>query len=512
MNYQADNLRVVKNTSLLYIRMLFVLGVSIYTSRVVLATLGISDYGIYNVVGSIVSIFEFLKTALSGATHRYISYSLGENKIERLTKIFSTSIILHLLIAILVVALAETVGLWLLSHKLDIPDERMNAAFWVFQLSILTCALTIMAVPFDAEIIAHEKMGAYAYISITSTVLKLLLVLLLAQISYDHLVLYAVSLLLIQVIIFVFYIVYCKKNFKEVSLNFSKDTVLMREMSSFAGWNLFGHAATSLYVQGFNILLNVFFGPIANAARGVALQIENAINGFISNFQMAINPQMTKSFARKDLERYHMLICFSSKISFFLYLLIGLPVFIEIVPILSVWLEEVPDHTSSFLRLTLLGSTATAFFMPLNTACLATGHNRGFLLARGITAISILPIAYFFIKLGCPPESMFAAQTVVLFISVFIQFEIAKPHVNLSFNDYTKRVLLPCVLVLLASLPLPIFCYYTLSTSVFSFFLECIVCVLSVGASAFYLGLSKREQTWIVSKVRKIVFRTFNHG
>lgn len=495
-----DNKRIAKNTILLYGRMLFVMVVSLYTSRVVLATLGVTDYGIYNVVGSIVVLFDFLKRALGNATHRYIAFYLGKNDIEQLRKIFSTCIILHVFIALLLVLFAETIGLWLLYNKLVIPEERMVAAFWVFQFSVAATALSVICVPYDAEIIAHERMHIYAYFTILDVVLKLGSVFLLVIIDYDKLILYGLFILLIGILNRIIYGIYCGRHFPEAHFKWTKDWNLMKEMGAFAGWNLFGHAASAVSAQGFNILLNMFFGPAANAARGVALQVESAINGFISNFQTAVNPQITKSYARDDKTRVHGLIFASSRFSYYLYLLIGLPALLEIDIVLDFWLVDVPEYANIFLVLILVGVTTTAFFMPLNTACLATGKNRKFLLARGLTNLSVLPLAYIVLQFDDHPESMFIVQTVVLSISVFIQLYIAKPLIDLPVMEYFAKVIYKVLLVTVVALPVPIIVKIVMPTNLASFLTVCAISVIFVCLSVYFFGITKSERDFINNK------------
>lgn len=504
----SDNKRIAKNTLLLYGRMLFVMAVSLYTSRVVLSTLGITDYGIYNVVGSIVVIFDFLKRALGNATHRYIAFYLGKNDLVKLKNIFSTCVILHVFIALLLVILAETIGLWFLYNKLVIPEERMEAAFWVFQFSVVATALAVICVPYDAEIIAHEKMNIYAYFTIIEVLLKLGSVFLLTIIVYDKLVLYGFFILCIGLINRLMYGFYCGRHFPEAHFTWTKDKSLMKEMGTFAGWNLFGHAASAVYEQGFNIMLNMFYGPAANAARGVALQVQGAINGFVSNFQMAVNPQITKSYANNDISRVHNLIFASSRFSYYLYLLIGLPALLEIDLLLDLWLVDVPAHADHFIRLILVGVATSAFFMPLNTACLATGNNRLFLSVRGLTNLSILPLAYVVHLFDNHPESMFVVQTIVFVVSMFIQLTIVKPLINLSIRDYFSEVLLKVMLVSVFALPLPIIVKVIMPDNLISFLTVCVSSTLCVCLSIYVFGITRSERSIFNNKVLSILLRS----
>ena len=316
-----NNKRIAKNTLLLYVRMLFMMGISLYTSRVVLNTLGIEDYGIYNVVGGVVAMFGFINGSMSSATQRYITFALGKGDKQRLQTVFSTTLQIHTLIALIIILLGETIGLWFLYNKMQIPADRMDAAFWVLQCSIISTVVMIVSVPYNADIIAHEKMSAFAYISILEVVLKLMIVYMLVIFSFDKLILYSFLILSIQVLIRFCYSIYCNRHFEETKYKNVWDKSLFKEMTGFAGWSMFGNLAGVLFNQGLNMLLNVFFGPVVNAARGVAVQVQNAVQQFVGNFQMALNPQITKTYAQGDLESMHKLMYRSAKFSFFFTIL-----------------------------------------------------------------------------------------------------------------------------------------------------------------------------------------------
>lgn len=314
---QNNNKRIAKNTLLLYLRMIFLLSISLFTSRVVLQTLGVEDYGIYNVVGGVVALFAFLNGAMTGATQRYLNFDLAKNDTKALSETFNTALIIHSLIALTLILLSETVGLWFMYEKMVIPEERMTAAMWVLQCAILVMSVNIISVPYNAAIIAHEKMGAFAYISLLEATLKLLIVYMLYISPVDKLILYAILLLTVSVVIRFVYSSYSHKHFKETHFRFIWNTVKLKEMGAFASWNLIGNLALMGVTQGLNMLLNVFFGPVVNAARGVAVQVQGAIQQFANNFQTAINPQITKSYASNQLEYMHSLICRGAKFSFF---------------------------------------------------------------------------------------------------------------------------------------------------------------------------------------------------
>lgn len=316
----SSNQRIAKNTLLLYFRMFLMMGVSLYTSRVVLQTLGVEDFGIYSVVGGIITMFAFINGGMVSATQRFITFELARGCMDRLKSVFSTSLQIHALISLIVVLLGETVGFWFLYEKMVIPDSRMQAAVWVYQCSIIACVVNIMSIPYNADIVAHEKMSAFAYISIVEAFLKLGIVYLLLLSPWDKLKVYAVLLLIVQLVIRFVYSYYCHKHFEEASYQHQMDKPLFREMVGFAGWSFWGNLAGVLYTQGLNIMLNIFFGPVVNAARGIAVQVQSAVQQFVSNFQMALNPQITKTYATGNLSQMHSLMFRSARFSFFIVL------------------------------------------------------------------------------------------------------------------------------------------------------------------------------------------------
>jgi len=500
MNEQiGSNKTIAKNTILLYIRQIILLFISLFTSRIVLASLGVVDFGIYNVVGSIVTMFTFLRTAMGNATHRYIAYALGTGDSDKLRTYFSTAKIVHYGIATIIVILCETIGLWFLYNKLVIPDERFTAAFWVFQISIFTCFVSVISVPYDAEIIAHEKFSAFAYISIGISIIKFLMAFVLSVYKYDVLIFYAIYLAAIQLIERYIYIRYCKRKFTECSSRLTIDKSIIKEMSQFAGWNLVGHLSSTVSSQGMNILLNMYFGPVVNAAKGVAQQLDGAISVFTSNFQLAISPQITKNYAANENSRVHELIITSAKLSSFLYILLGIPLFLCVDQILSLWLVEVPAHTGSFVRLLLVYELANVYFFPLNTACLATGETKVFLTVRGLTNLSMLIFSYIGLQFYKEPELVYAVQAFIAFISIFIQFKIVQPHIGIESSFFLKKSVFPTIKVLFLSSIVPFICYYCLDNSLVTLLIIVPLCIIITILSVLFMGFTNEE--------RKDIFR-----
>ncbi|MBQ7622256.1 MAG: lipopolysaccharide biosynthesis protein [Bacteroidales bacterium] len=510
MPVSTSNRTIARNTMLLYLRQFIILAISLYTSRLVLATLGVSDYGIYNVVGSVVTMFVFIRSAMGNATNRYIAFAIGKGETDRLKTIFSTCLYVHLLLALIIVLLTETVGLWLLYNKLDIPDGRMNAAFWVMQFSILTCAVGVLCVPYDAEMIAHEKMGAFAFLSIVEVTMKLLLVYLLRVIPFDRLIFYGLFLLLVQLMNRVIYGVYCWRKFPETRNAGRRDPALIKEMFGFAGWNLLGNMAAIVCAPLINVFLNMFFGPVVNAARGVALQVQGAVRSFISNFQLAVIPQITKNYASGNLERMKTLIISSSKLSFFLFLIMAMPLFLEADSLLSVWLVKVPEHSVNFMRLVLLVMLAESWEQPLHNANLATGKIKVFQTAKGVSLLMTLPLSYLALKLGAPAESVFVIQLLVTLSSLIIQLFILRPQLGLSLRKYFSEVFGRTFIVTLVSAVLPVLSLRFFGDGAAAVIAVILISVLSVCVTVYYLGLNAPEKDFVRGYIRKFTGKVFN--
>lgn len=505
MSALSDNSRIAKNTLLLYLRQLLVLGISLYTSRIVLATLGISDYGIYNVVGSVVTMFTFIRSAMGNATNRYIAFALGKGDEGNLKRIFSTCMFVHIILAVIIILLTESVGLWLLYNKLEIPLDRLDAAFWVLQFSIITCVIGVLCVPYDAEIIAHEKMGTFAAMSILDVSLKLGAVFLLKLLGYDKLIMYGFFLMCIQLLNRLIYSGYCKRKFPETRHANIRDKDLVKEMFGFAGWNLIGNSASIACTPILNVLLNMFFGPAVNAARGVAVQVQGAVKSFISNFQLAVIPQITKNYAAGNLQRMHTLIISCSKLSYFLFLCMALPICLEAKQILSLWLVEVPEHTVSFLRLVFCVMLMESWEQPLHTANLATGKIKKFQTIKGISLLMMLPLAYLALKMGAPSESVFIIQFLVTFISLLIQLFILKPLIGISLRRYFSEVFFKSFVVTAIASIIPFLLFRFLPDNILSMIVIVLVSVLLVLVSAFFLGANKSEKHFVVEKIGGII-------
>lgn len=509
-NTALNNKRIAKNTLLLYFRMLFTMAVSLYTSRVILNVLGVDDFGIYNVVGGVIGMFGFVYSAMSSSTQRYITFELGRKNYFRLQKVFSTSMQTHIILAIIIMVISETIGLWFINEKMIIPHDRLNAAMWVFQCSILSTMVMVVSVPYNALIIAYEKMSAFAYISILEVTLKLLIVYLLVIGDIDKLKLYAVLTLGIQLLIRFTYNYYCKKHFSHIKIKLKQfEPGLLKEMLSFASWNLWGGCAGVMYSQGINLLLNVFFGPTVNAARAVAVQVENAILQFSTNLQMAINPQITKTYAQGDLAAMHKLLTRSSKFTFILLFLLSLPIIIETNSILALWLKIVPKHTVTFLRLILITTIIDSMARPLMQAAGATGKVRRYQSIVGSVLLTILPISYIALKLGAKSEAVFVIHLVICCIAFIVRLYIIKSMIKLNILDFFSNTVMKAFLISLLSIPIPLLIHYYMPTSFLTTLCVCFTCFIIVSTISYKIGLDNSEKAFINTKMKVLIQNAF---
>ncbi len=507
----ANNNRIAKNTLLLYIRMFFMLLINLYTSRVVLSTLGIVDYGINNVVGGVITMLGFLTGSLSAASSRYITYDLGKGDMAALKKTFGNILSIHFILAAIVLVLGETLGLWFMSTQLQIPPEREIAAMWVYQFSILSFILAVISVPYNATIIAHEKMSAFAYISIADAILKLLIVYLLVIIPYDKLIIYAILYFCIQAFDRIVYGVYCSRHFAETHTRLRYDGKLFREIFAFAGWTMNGNLAVIGYTQGLNILLNIFFGPAVNAARGIAVQVQGVCQQFCSNFQMALNPQLTKNYAQGDLDNMHRLLVKSSKFSFYILFFIVLPLMFKAEFVLKLWLGIVPEHTVTFLRLILIVGLLYTLSNPIIVSVHATGKLKKFQLIEGTMLLTIVPIAYILLKFfGIRPEYVFVVHIVVELCTQYARLRIVLPMIDMKLEDYFRSVIKPILLVVILSPWLPYMSNAAVHEQWISFFAVCIVCVLCISGCMYFIGCTNSERMFIKEKLSRILMKITN--
>lgn len=496
----SNNKRIAKNTLMLYARMLMLMLVGLYTSRITLNALGVEDYGIYNVVGGIVTMFSILSGSLSAAISRFITFELGRNDLEKLKNVFSSAITIQIILSLIIVLLAETVGLWFLNNKLVIAADRMIAANWVYQLSILTFVLNLISLPYNATIIAHERMSAFAYISIFDVFSKLLVAFSIYHSPFDKLIHFSLLLAILAIINRMIYAIYCKRQFAECVIRFKYDHNLLKQMFSFAGWNFIGASSSVLRDQGGNIILNLFYGSTVNAARAIAIQVSSHIQSFVSNFMTAINPQITKSYASGDYNYMMSLIYKGARFSYYILLILSLPVIINAQYILTIWLGIVPDHTVTFIQLVLIFAMSESLANPLVTAMLATGKIRNYQLVVGGLQMMNLPLSYIFLRFGYPPESIFV---IAIFVSVCCEMArlfMLRNMINLSISSFLHKVYFNVIFVTIIASIIPIALSVILPNNFVGFIGSCISCVISTSISILFIGLSKSEFNFITSK------------
>lgn len=505
----ANKKRIAKNTLFLYIRTIFIMAVSLYTSRVVLEALGVDNYGIYNVVGGFVTMFTALSGALTAASQRFLAYELGKPK-PNVRKVFSTTLNIHALLSILIFIALESFGVWFLNHKMNINIERIEAANWVLQCSILTFCINIISIPYNAAIIAYEKMSTFAYIGILEAVLKLIVAYALYIMEFDALIVYAVLMLIVAICMRIIYSGYCIAQLKDCRFSFSLDKATFCEMLAFSGWNFIGQTAGVMNNQAINVLTNLFFGVSLNAARGIASQIDAAINTFVSNFTMALTPQITKAYAAGEYDSLNKLIIYGSKYCFFLFSIICVPVFLNVEYILSIWLVRVPDFVPTFVRLAFLFSLCQSLSQCLYSAMLATGHIKKYQIIVGGLSILAFPLSYTFFKIGLSAEYGYVAIILSSLMCFVARLWLLKGMIpGFSTSGFVSRVLFPIMqsAIPIIAIVLPLYCIAD-KTTFYTFIGETALCMLLTGLSIYTFGLTKKERNMITNVVRNKLIKS----
>lgn len=506
-----NNKRIAQNTLILYVRMFLVMIISLYTSRVVLDVLGISDFGIFNVVGGVVVMMNVINSAMSVSTQRYLTFELGRRDLTQFKKTFSMSMSIFICLSILILILGETIGLWFVNTYLVIPEERIVAANWVYQFALLSCICSLLNNPYNAAIVSHERMKIYAYIGMVEVILKLFIVYILLIIPTDRLATYGGLTFISSFIITSIYRWYCVRNFKETLYVFYWDKDLFIRLLSYSSWNLFGSLSGVAKGQGLNILINLFFGSSVNAARGIAYQVNGVVHSFFSNFYMAVRPQITKYYAQGNKEDMFKLIFNSSKMAFFLILLVSMPLIIEAPVIIKLWLGQIPDYVIVFVRLIIMITAIDSMSTPLMTAIHATGDNRLYQFTVGIIMIMTLPVSYLFLKLGYSPVSVFIISLFLSLLSLFVRLFIAKKQLGVPFWKYTSQVVLRSFIVALFAVAIPMWMHISMPKNMVSTVAVCMACAISSVCFAFLIGLDKEEKITVVAyvkgKVSKLIKR-----
>lgn len=496
-----NNKRIAKNTLILYVRMIFMMIVSLYTSRVVLNALGVEDYGVYNVVGGVVTMFSFVSSSLSAAINRFMVFELGTGNMAKLKRVFSTGVTIQLGISVVFILLAETIGLWFLNTQMNIPDGRMQAANWVLHLSVLSFILGLISVPYNSAIIAHERMSAFAYVSILDAVCKLAVAYALTVTPFDRLVSYAVLLVAVSTLIRLVYGIYCKRNFEECTYHFIFDRSLFRAMTAFAGWNFLGTTAYLFNSQGVNMLMNIFFGVTVNAARGVAIQVDSAVRQFITSFTTAVNPQITKYCAARDYGSMQLLLFRAAKFATFLYLLFAIPIGFEAPLLLDLWLKNPPDYGAVFAQLLLLGLLVdTVLANGLYTSTMATGNIKKYEIAVSVCGIADFFLTWVAFLLGCPPQAAYIIWFVVYGFLIYVRLRILRGLIGLSLAAYATHVVFRILPVMALSVIAPVAFHILLPQGLLRLILVCLVCTPITMLLSYSLGMTRSERSFMRAK------------
>lgn len=500
---QTDNKRIVKNAIALYIRSIVTMLLGLYTSRVILQALGVEDYGIYNVVGGFVSLFSLISGSMSGSIARSLTFELGRSDVNRLKRVFSTSIYVLLALSLLVVLATETFGLWYLYNKMVIPPERFNAAFWVFHISVFTFVLGLINGPYTASVISHEHMHIFAYLSIFDAFCKLLICFMVIYSPIDRLIYYAILLCLVTIIDQCFYVWYCKRHFEESHFHFVFDKTLFKEIFNFAGWNFIGSSAGVLRSQGASLLLNAFGGPVVNAANGIATTVTGVVSSFVNNFTQAFTPQITKRYAAAEYDSLMNLLIFGSKYSFYLLFLLSLPVMLNAHFIFQIWLGVVPEYTVAFCRWVFIFLLAESVSRPIISAKNATGKIRNYQIVVGGVLLLMLPISYVCLKMGASVVVVAFSNALTATMAIFARMYMLRGDFPCwSSRVYFKKVILNVFVVSVTSGVLPLLLYLNLEEGWIRLFCTSALAVVCTVFSILYIGCSKPEREFLVSKFR----------
>ena len=509
MSEISSNKTIAKNTIFLYLRMMFIMLVSLYTSRVILEALGVNDFGIYQIVGGVVTAFSFLNSSLSGATSRFLTYDLGRGDEKSLKDTFASALNIHIGLALIIFLLAETIGLWFFENKLVIPEERMNAARIVYQISVLSCMISITQVPYSASLISHEKMGVFAYMSIIDVSFRLSICYLLYIIPYDRLVVYAILMFLTLAAMQLIYRFYCIRHFKECHFKLFYNKEIVKPMLSFSTWDLIGNFGVMMRNNGVNIVLNLFFGPAVNAACGFSGTVQGAVKSFSDNFMTAVRPSIVKTYSIGEYNKMESLMINASKFSFGLMMLLSVPIMFESKFVIDFWLKNPPEYTYEFCTIALAVNLIRVLYSPLVFGIHATGKIRNMSIANGSMLFLIVPISYLLLSLGACPVIPFIVDFFLMVIMAFIDLYCFKQNLNAFHTiNYLKKATLPCLTI---SLPILFFTYFVdhlFEPSLLRFFLVCLVSSITTGVMTYYFLIDKQTRKQIVSKIKSNFLRT----
>ena len=504
----ANNKRIARNSIFLSLRMVFVLCITLYTARVVLQMLGVEDYGVYNVVCGFVSMFTFLSTSLSNGIQRFYNYELGKNGVDGACKVYNTSLIIQIALLIIIIIISETFGLWYMYSKMVIPESRMIAAQWIFQFSIFSFAFVILQAPYMAAVMAHEKMDYFAIVSVLDAIFKLAIVFVVPCFRGDNLILYGFLVTLISVFNFLCYCLYSKAKFPEIKIKHTFDKNLFKDMLGFSGWNIFGSFSGVMKEQGINLVINLFFGPVVNAARGIAAQVNNGLQGFVTTITTPVRPQVIQSFAKGDVKRTMRLTYSISKLSCMFLYLMALPVVFEIDFILKLWLgNNIPEHTNKFVIIIIIISFLNNLNSAVSGVVHASGKMKTYQLSTSLIASLCIPFSYIILYLGYSAEWALWMVFITMVLAQFVALLVLKTIVNYSLFDYLKKVLIPLFMVVLSTIWIPFSINSMVSEGWIRLVINTFLCIVIITTSIYLIGFSNTERMlfnqMVLNKLKK---------
>lgn len=498
-----SNQRIAKNTIFLYVRLAVAMVVNLYVTRILLDVLGVSDYGVYNVVCGFVSMFGFLNTSMANGIQRFYNYELGKNGEDAVVKVYNTALIIQIILVVGIVVLTETIGLWYVNTRMVISPDRDIAANLIFQFAVVSLIFVVLQIPFSAAIMAYERMDYYAIVSILDVFIKLGIVLILPQLSGDRLVLYGFLIMLVSAINFILYYVYCRKHLKLLKFKRVFDKSLFKSMISFSSWNLLGSFAYIVKGQGVNVLINAFFNTVINAANGIATQVSSAIQTFSTNLAIAFKPQLTQSYSIGDYKRAELLMLSMSKISYVFVCIMAIPIIIEIDFVLDIWLKtNIPEHTTTFTKLTIIAMMIGVLNTPITQMIHASGQMKKYQIVTSITICSILPISWIFLKLGYDAASVFIVTIIIMTINQVASLQVLHSIFKFNIQRYIKEVVLTCIILTIVPF-LIAYCIHATMTSSFTRFTLVFLANVLTAAILTYMTMSKSEKKTVQSYIKK---------
>ena len=499
--------RIAKNTLFLYIRTFITMFISLYTSRVILEVLGIDDFGIYNVVGGFVGMFSLISATLTSSTQRFITFELGKKGKNNSQDVFSSAILIHVIIAFIIIILAESIGVYFLNTQMNIPLSRLTAANWIFQFSLITFVVNIVSIPYNSTIIAHERMTAFASITLIEALLKLLIVYMLKLSTFDKLIVYGILILSVSLVIRIVYGVYCSRNFVECKFRLVKKNLYYKQILGFSGWNIIGTSSSVLATYGINVLLNIFFGVAVNAARGIAAQVDNAVSQFVGNFIMAINPKITKSYASGDREYMIKLVVSGSRYSFYLLFIMVIPILFETEYVLTLWLRNVPEYTVVFVQLSLIYMLCQSLSNTLFTAMLATGNIRNYQIVVGGLALMAFPLSYALFKMGFAPSYCYYISIFISVSCLIARLVMLQRMIGLPMHIFLKDVVLRVLFVSILSLVIPCLIINLMPQGFVRLMVLSFVSLMTISIVILYIGITKNERVFLITYIKNKIHK-----